>query len=40
MEQAAVWRPGGQAAADAVRSLEKGGMDLLEIPSFLRRQAD
>ena len=37
-EKASVWRTGG--AAETVRALERGGMEIYEIPSFLRRQAD
>ena len=42
VEKVSVWRPGGSpgGASDAVRALEKGGMEMYEIPSFLRRQAD
>jgi cell division protein FtsZ len=34
----AVWRPG--SAAETVRAMERNGHDPLDIPAFLRRQAD
>ena len=35
-----VWRTGRTQAADRVNALSSGGMDDLEIPAFLRKQAD
>jgi cell division protein FtsZ len=39
MERPAVWR-GSRTAAAKVDALASGGMDELDIPAFLRRQAD
>ena len=35
-----VWRTGRTQATDRVNALSSGGMDDLEIPAFLRKQAD
>ena len=35
-----VWRTNRTQAADRVSALTAGGMDDLEIPAFLRKQAD
>jgi cell division protein FtsZ len=40
-DQPAIWRqPPRSEAAARVLALEEGGMDRLDIPAFLRRQAD
>jgi cell division protein FtsZ len=36
----AVWRNSRETAAARVSALEESGMDRLEIPAFLRKQAD
>ncbi len=39
-DQPAVWRNSRETAAARVTALEESGMDRLEIPAFLRKQAD
>ena len=39
-DQPAVWRNTREHAAARVSALEESGMDRLEIPAFLRKQAD
>jgi cell division protein FtsZ len=40
LETPAVWRSSRESAAARVSALEESGMDRLEIPAFLRKQAD
>jgi cell division protein FtsZ len=40
LETPAVWRSSRETAAARVSALEESGMDRLEIPAFLRKQAD
>ena len=40
MDRPSVWRTGRTSAAAKVDALSSGGMDDIEIPAFLRRQAD
>jgi len=40
LETPAVWRNSRESAAARVSALEESGMDRLEIPAFLRKQAD
>jgi cell division protein FtsZ len=40
LDTPAVWRSSRESAAARVSALEESGMDRLEIPAFLRKQAD
>jgi len=40
LDRPAVWRNSRESAAARVSALEESGMDRLEIPAFLRKQAD
>ena len=40
LDTPAVWRNSRESAAARVSALEESGMDRLEIPAFLRKQAD
>jgi cell division protein FtsZ len=40
LDTPAVWRNGRSSASAQVAALEEKGVDRLDIPAFLRRQAD